>query len=489
MNNSEKSRILLLCIRLNSEPGSPQEVSIDDLFLVFHIFGKIQSIVIFSQKSPIKAFLEFSQIEEAERVKEAFHEKHLNAFGKIRVFPSPLAKLETSNKFLEVKDFSQTDQTEYLAQVLSKLNGEVRTAGLLKHSLSQKPPLKNVFKDDRIDETCSVTSNKPGNVFPPANQVLKQCFFNRQTSIANSQKRAPTERIQSQSTSQFGVPRTLTRPGYPSDAGLNRKAANKSSSGVTRKCFSFALRSKPSDERDIEKTIKSNLRFESKVTKSAVVLVSNLNCGRFSVEDMHHLASTCGNIKKLLMMPNLKKCLIEYKSRDFAHACLTMLNNQFFLGEKLKVNFSRYAKIDLRKNNRSCNSEKYNQVKRVNRKEWRFPAKESPRITFIAPSIFLLLKIVQNKKKSISHEVVFQHVRKEEFAPCQIKLIEDRFAEFLVEEYVNRGIWTPARAKRNGLLAIYKFKNLQESMWMLSKLHNSRISGKRLDVSFSFFKF
>lgn len=225
------------------------------------------------------------------------------------------------------------------------------------------------------------------------------------------------------------------------------------------------------------------------MTKSAVVLVSNLNCGRFSVDDMHHLASTCGNVKKLLMMPNLKKCLIQFCSRDYAQACLALLNNQFFLGEKLKVNFSKYSKIDLRKNNRSCNSEKYNQVKRVSRREWRFPGKSPVRLTLIAPSIFLLFKINQNKKNSITHETVFQRVRKEEFSPRQIKLVEDRFAECLLKEYVARGIWTVARAKKEALLAIYKFKNLQESMWMLSKLHNSQLSGKKLHVSFSFFKF
>ena len=270
------------------------------------------------------------------------------------------------------------------------------------------------------------------------------------------------------------------------------KFNNKSnySSNQSKKYFSFAMRSRPNEERDIEKIIKSNLRFQSKVTKSSVVLVSNLDCSRFTVENMYNLASTCGNIKKLLMMRNLNKCLIEFKTGDFAHACIAMLNNQFFLGEKLKVNFSKYAKIDLKKNNRSGNSEKYNEVKKVLRKEWRYPSKkDKKKLTLISPSVFLLFKINQNKSQSLSHEVIFQKIKKEKFNPIQIKLIENKLSDLLIEEYLNREIWKKKKVKPNLLLSVYKFRNLQESMFMLSKLHNTGIEGKKLDVSFSFFKF
>jgi hypothetical protein len=164
MNNSEKSRILLICIGLNPNPGYPQEVSIDDLFLVFHIFGKINSIIIFSQKSPVKAFVEFSQIAEAEKVKESLHDKHLNAFGKIRVFPSPLEKLETSNKFLEVKDFKDVDQKQYLSQILAKLDAGVNKANIFEQSFIKKTSQKdkdsspgNVFLEEKLDETKSIS--------------------------------------------------------------------------------------------------------------------------------------------------------------------------------------------------------------------------------------------------------------------------------------------------------------------------------------------
>lgn len=168
MNNSEKSRILLVCIGLIPNVGYPQEISIDDLFLIFHIFGKINSIIIFSQKSPVKAFVEFSTIGEAEKVKEFLHDKHLNAFGKMKVFPSPLQKLETSNKFLEVKDFSGVDQAHYLEALLSKMHGGVRQANIFEQSFSKKDSVsqpkenvQNVFLEEKISETESVKESHP----------------------------------------------------------------------------------------------------------------------------------------------------------------------------------------------------------------------------------------------------------------------------------------------------------------------------------------
>lgn len=162
MNNSENSRILLICIGLNPNIGYPQEVSINDLFLIFHIFGKINSIVIFSQKSPVKAFVEFSSITEANKVKDSLHDKHLNAFGKIRIFPSPLKKLETSNKFLEVKDFKDVNQAEYLKQLLSQMGGEIQKANIFEQSFSKKNLTfkhdegnQNMFLEVKMQETHS----------------------------------------------------------------------------------------------------------------------------------------------------------------------------------------------------------------------------------------------------------------------------------------------------------------------------------------------
>jgi hypothetical protein len=186
MNNLEKSRILLICIGLNPNPGYPQEVSIDDLFLLFHIFGKINSIIIFSQKSPVKAFVEFSKTEDAEKLKESLHDKHLDAFGKIRVFPSILQKLETTNKFLEVKDFTEVDQSQYLSQVLHKLDGGALKANLFEQSFSKKNIVlqknsipSNVFLEDKLNETKSISlsNQKDANQNNKVNSKLILKFY------------------------------------------------------------------------------------------------------------------------------------------------------------------------------------------------------------------------------------------------------------------------------------------------------------------------
>ena len=182
MNNSENSKILLICIGLNPNIGYPQEVSINDLFLIFHIFGKINSIVIFSQKSPVKAFVEFSLIEEANKVKESLHDMHLNAFGKVRIFPSPLKQLETSNKFLEVKDFKDIDQDEYLKTLLSQLGGEIKKANIFEQSFSKK---NLTFKNDEGSENIFL-EEKLGKASGTNLQEVEKSIFTRKNQVISN---------------------------------------------------------------------------------------------------------------------------------------------------------------------------------------------------------------------------------------------------------------------------------------------------------------
>ena len=191
----------------------------------------------------------------------------------------------------------------------------------------------------------------------------------------------------------------------------------------------------------------------------------------------------------MLLMPNLNKCLIQFANTEYSNSAIVLLNNQFFMGEKLKVNYSKYTEIDLKKKNRSCNSEKFNQQKRVAKSEHRFESKSSIKSTIIVPSIYLLFKIKQNDERSLTHEKIFKRVKNEIFMPVQIKIIENNLNKVLVEEYIKKRLFKFKEKNDRLLISIYKFKNLQESMFILSKLHKVRIDGQTLNVSFSFFKY
>lgn len=122
MSTSENPRILLVCIGFNLPQKRLSSLTIDDLFLMFHIFGKINKIIIFSQKFLLKAFIEYQKPSDAQKVVEVYHEKNLNNYGKIRIFPSPMKVLTFSNKFLTSKDFIDIDQTSYLKALQSKID-------------------------------------------------------------------------------------------------------------------------------------------------------------------------------------------------------------------------------------------------------------------------------------------------------------------------------------------------------------------------------
>ena len=103
-------------------------------------------------------------------------------------------------------------------------------------------------------------------------------------------------------------------------------------------------------ESEMEKILNFNMNFKSKVTESKVVLISNLNPNfKINVDNLHNLISCFGNITKILYMPNMKKCLVQFENEDYSKSCIMLLNNQFFLGNQLKVNYSNYAELDFKK--------------------------------------------------------------------------------------------------------------------------------------------
>lgn len=138
----DNPHILLVCIGFTNTTDSLSPITYDDLFLLFHPFGKINKIIIFSQKILLKAFVEFKLIEDAQKAIEAYHDRNLNNFGKIRVFESPLKELTFNNKFLSFKNFDNVDQNEYFEN-LKKTLPTIKLLGLKEK--------KNLVLNDKLD--------------------------------------------------------------------------------------------------------------------------------------------------------------------------------------------------------------------------------------------------------------------------------------------------------------------------------------------------
>lgn len=95
---------------------------------------------------------------------------------------------------------------------------------------------------------------------------------------------------------------------------------------------------------------------------SPVVLVSNVDSVFASARELLNLFGCFGYVTKLLFMRNLRKALVEYALPAQAERAVSAVNAHAFPSLRIKANFSRYRTIDLRKNNKSGNSQQFNEV-------------------------------------------------------------------------------------------------------------------------------
>lgn len=71
-------------------------------------------------------------------------------------------------------------------------------------------------------------------------------------------------------------------------------------------------------------------------------------------------------------MKNLQKVMVEYKCAMSSRCAADNLNSYRMKNTVLKVNYSKYDEIDLRKNNKTENSVCYNDVFIPMKKDFRF---------------------------------------------------------------------------------------------------------------------
>lgn len=96
--------------------------------------------------------------------------------------------------------------------------------------------------------------------------------------------------------------------------------------------------------------------FQSKIGPSKVVLISNLEGNFDSAKEVFNLFSSFGNIKKVLLMKNLNKAMIEYYQTESSLLCALNVNNLKLTNTELRVNYSKYQSIDLDRNNKNQNA-------------------------------------------------------------------------------------------------------------------------------------
>lgn len=91
----------------------------------------------------------------------------------------------------------------------------------------------------------------------------------------------------------------------------------------------------------------------SKMKPSKVILISNLDDIFKSAKEVFNLFSCFGNIRKILLMRNLNKAMVEYYDTDSSLLCAVNVNNLKILSTELRINYSKYTTINLDKNNKN----------------------------------------------------------------------------------------------------------------------------------------
>ena len=417
-HQQDKSSILLLCLGTESEKNSLKDVTAMSLYQVFRPFGALNKIILFSRNPFVKAFIEFSSLNCSEIARRTIHESNINDLGRARIYFSPRAELTFSNKYLDCLDCTKDRSAK--------------------------------FNEDFSTSHCSVSKQL----------VPKITFSEAPHSSGTSAPSTPTRRPE--------------RPNFHT-AQLNRASGATLSVANSDSKFGFASERKGSVQMSHSELSARSERSHSRshTEASRVVLVSNIDEVFENSLEVFNLFSCFGNIAKVLFMKNLRKALLEFKTVEFAQNCLTYMNNRPLGKSKVKVNYSKYQKIDLKKNNKSENSQQFNDVTIVSPEMERYSTEGVPSIA--PPSDTLLVSC--EKKDDIS--AVDIYLQLQQFAePVKTSIISEGSEEG--EEKGEEG------SANSGVCKVQiQFGSIHEAMLVLSKSHNSSLKGARLSVCFS----
>ena len=412
----DKSSILLLCLGTESEKASLKEVTAHSLYQIFRPFGALNKIILFSRNPFVKAFVEFSSTNSSEIARRTIHESNINDLGRARIYFSPREELSFSNKYLDCLDCTRDRNPK--------------------------------FHEDFSTTHCSASKQL----------VPKITLSEMPHSSGTSAPMTPTRRPERFNFNTAHLPRASTN--------LSIQNSDKLSA------YDFASERKVDLSHSELSSRTDRSRSRNPADPSRVVLVSNIDEVFANSLEVFNLFSCFGNIAKVLFMKNLRKALLEFTTVEFAENCMTYMNNRPIGKSKVKVNFSKYQKIDLKKNNKSENSQQFNDVTIVSPEMERYSVEGVHPI--VPPSDTLLVSC--EKKEDIS--TVDIYLQLQQFGePVKTSVVnEDSEQDKENEE---------ASATASVCKVQIQFGSIHEAMLVLSKSHNSSLKGARLSVSFS----
>lgn len=417
MNTSENSRILLLCLGTDKVGRKPKDITINDVREVFSRFGALSRILIFSKTAVFKAFLEFADFDGSNMVQSSLHNSTLPKLGHVKLYYSAQEKLESSNKFIE---------------------------------FWEKDSIRSISKDDDIFTNSSTSSRH-------VKDVKLENFFVKDLLSDSGKKRPKVACNFSSKLSESPKYEELkTRSAFtelkPIILSKGTEFTRKMELGATISTMDLNARLE-----EPKPQMQNQMQTQTQLSK--VVLVSNLDNVFSSVQELFNLFSCFGDINKLILMHNLQKALVEYQNPESSRLCIQHLSGLSIANTKLKVNYSKYKKIDIKKSFRNEASLQFNEVLTVPGSLNRYGNDTVPEIESIGSK--LLFEV--DKKDNVKMLDVYFYIEK--FAePQSIKILDSN--------------------DKNKMQLVLSFKDKATAITIMSKFHRSDIKSAKVSISF-----
>jgi hypothetical protein len=409
MNEAEekKSNILLLCLGFDQPKPLLASIRVRDLLNVFSPFGSLRKIMIFSKTTIVKAFIEFDDASVAELVKETLHESCVDNLGRARLYYSNREQIVCSNNFLDYWDSSMQSLKE------------------------------GVTKNSTIEEQFGASNSSPRE--PDLNFSLSwgpasPSKINNHLNFSDGLEYEPTRWT-------LGENRILLKRSSLNSQASPQRLMSETSIGESR-----GLDVKPVP-----------------LTPSRVVLASNLENFFTSAKEVFNLFSCFGNLAKVLFMKNLQKALVEFSSVDGAQSCIDHLNKRQLDTISLRISFSKYQKIDLKKSTKNENSQQFNDVLITTSELDRFTHK-NPKATTPSDSVLIA---VQKRSDMNNTDICL--------------LVKEAVKALGVQTFGEKIDYQDPREIR----MIVNMQFVSNSILVITKLHGTYVKNCLLSVSFS----
>ena len=459
-NTTESSTILLVCIGMDSSEPLYRSLHLENIHPMLQPFGEVSRLLIFSKKTQLKAFVEFVSLDSAILARTVLHDSSLNHFGKIRLFFSAMQSLQFSNRDLEYHEYVAPKRASVCSHLSSTRLSVSETIALAESVLmfeenpllTEEQPVRQVLGEKRHFFNTNSNQNGVSPFKRNSDLTMKRSPFNGLENVNGTQR--SSLQVQNQNVQPM-VRGSLFGKNGP--AMISTQAQVTSVFQVKQVAPVFTGESESMG-------VKFGSDSGPLASQSAVLLVSNLQECFSSAAEIYAVFSCFGNISKVLLMKNLKKALVEFLSEEAAIAAVAGINLRVFGNTKVKVNFSKYRKIDLKKNNKSENSQHFNEVMMVSPEMRRYSDNGAHEAS--SPSNTVL--IVMEQSDHFKPIDLFNHIS--EMGPV----------------VGTRTLACEQSEEGTGLQKVlFKFRNEVEAIRMLAKCHNTMVNGVTLSGVFS----